>query len=337
MSVGSLLRRWRDWIPIPSKRGEFHLVRWVLLEGNRLAVTGALLTVVFVVLMASGALWTVEMQRLLTETSTVQDVLGTFLSGMILLVSIVVSINSIVLSHDIASIENQADRITAAMSFRYDLNELTTDSGAPSNPSEFIEVMSEIISERALALSDSVTEAGGEVDDWMADYATSIAEDVDNIGAVTDTSGAQFAVLWMGLEFKYGPPMAHSHSLKSSDDSGFSEHMDDELDSLIEAFELFAIGREYFKTLYYTREISSLSRTLLIVTLPAILFIASTIVAIGAGLLPEVWLLGLPPLHSFVATAFTVSLAPYIVLTSYMLRLSTVARRTASGGLFSLE
>jgi hypothetical protein len=109
------------------------------------------------------------------------------------------------------------------------------------------------------------------------------------------------------------------------------------LDGLIEAFELFAIGKEYFKTLYYTQEVSRLSQTLLVITLPAILINASTILAINAGLLPDFWFLGLPPLQGFVAATFTISLAPYLVLTAYMLRLSTVARLTSSAGIFTLN
>lgn len=52
---------------------------------------------------------------------------------------------------------------------------------------------------------------------------------------------------------------------------------------------------------------------------------------------PDFWILGLPPLQTFAAAAFTVSLAAYIVLTAYMLRISAVARLTSSAGIFSLN
>jgi hypothetical protein len=79
-----------------------------------------------------------------------------------------------------------------------------------------------------------------------------------------------------------------------------------------------------------------LSRTLLVVSLPAIIINATTILAINARILPEIWIFGLPPLLSFVAATFTISLAPFIILTAYMLRLSTVAREAATAGPFSL-
>ena len=77
--------------------------------------------------------------------------------------------------------------------------------------------------------------------------------------------------------------------------------------------------------------------TLLVVSLPSILVTAIAILAINANLLPDIWLFGLPPLLTFVAAMFTVALAPFLTLTAYMLRVATVAQRTAGTGLFSLR
>ena len=66
----------RDWFPVPRRNGRFHVVRWVLLEANRLAVTGALLSFMFSALMLIGWIWTFEMQRVLTETPAVQTILS---------------------------------------------------------------------------------------------------------------------------------------------------------------------------------------------------------------------------------------------------------------------
>jgi len=331
----SLLRRfsqWRDWFPVPNLTTGFGLKRWVVLDADRLAVTGALLTVVFTTFMGIATFWTFQMQTLLTDTSTVQTILNTLLSGMILLVSIVVSINSIVLSHDITSVETQENRIQGAIKFRRDLGELTEDGENPSDPSSFLRVMSRIISARARALTTDLDGVEQKLVEDIDEYAASVSDAAEQLGAVEETSGAEFAVLWKGIGFDYGSHIERSRTLGSSRDAS-SEGFDD----LIEAFELFAIGKEYFKTLYYTKEVSQLSRTLLVVSLPAILFNAAAIIAINGGVLPDGQILGLPPLQTFVAVAFTISIAPYLVLTAYMLRLSTVARLTASDGIFSLK
>ena len=331
MSIATRLRRLRDWFPVPDETGKIRLIRWTLLEANRLALTGALLTIVFVTFMGVATVWTFEMQKLLTETETVQTLLNTFLSGMILLVSIVVSINSIVLSHDIASVENQEDRIHAVIGFQESLGELSEHGANPSDPSAFLRTMSKLIDERADALTADLDGVEQELAEEIQEYSSDISDAAGRLGAVDETSGAEFVLLWKGMGFNYGPYIERSRTLGAS--NATSESFDD----LIEALELFAIGKEYFKTLYYTSEVSKLSQTLLVITLPAILFNASTILAIDQGIFPDIWLFGLPPLQTFVALAFTISIAPYLVLTSYMLRLSTVSRITSAGGIFSLK
>lgn len=331
------LGRLRSWVPIPTSRG-VNLGRWLLLEGNRYAVTAALLLATFGTILVVGSIWTFEIQRLLTETGAVQTLLNSLLSGIILLVSIVVSINSIVLSYDITSIGNQEDRIQSALEFRRDVGRLADIERSPTNPNAFLSVMAEVIRQRARGLEEVAEGTDEEFAKEIQDHIESTASTADQLEqSLQQVGGAEFGVLWLGLELDYDTLVDRSRMLRTSYDGGFSEDVETQFDELRQAFEVFATGREYFKTLYYSREISQLSRTLLLISLPAILVTATTILAINAHLLPGVWMFGLPPLLTFVATSFTVSLAPFIVLTAYMLRVATVARRTASAGPFVLR
>lgn len=339
MSVSEYLGRWRSWFPIPTDARGVDLVRWLLLEGNRHAVTGALLTMTFVSVIAIGSLWTFEMSLLLTETQAIQTILNSFLSGIILLVSIVVSINSIVLSYDITHIDTQEDRIEGMLDFRDRVGEITGTEVSPTDPNTFLNAMAGTIQQEANALLADMDE---DADETFAEdihehikQITDTTEQLEN--SISEGSGGNFGVLWLGLETDYGPMVNRSRKITSRYGDNMREDETDHFENLIEALELFATGREYFKTLYYTLEISELSRTLLFVSLPAIVVTASTILAINAQLLPDVWMLGLPPLLTFVALSMVIALAPFIVLTSYMLRVATVARRTAGAGPFVLQ
>ncbi|WP_418279808.1 hypothetical protein [Halorubrum sp. DTA98] len=328
----------RDWFPVPQRNGRFHVIRWVLLEANRLAVTGALLTFVFAALMLIGSIWTFQMQQVLTETPAVQTILSSLLSGIILLVSIVVSINSIVLSHDITSVDAQGNRIQGVMEFRRDIGELTESGESPTDPASFLSLMAAVIHDRASALEEITAGSDGELTADIQEYVDEVINTIEPLDHQSDSaSGAEFGILWLGLEADYGTFMDRSRALRSSHGSELSETFDEGLDDLVEAFQLFAVGKEYFKTIYYTQEVSQLSQTLLVISLPSILVTASAILAINAKILPDTWVFGLPPLLSFVATVFTISLAPFLVLTAYMLRLSAVAQRTAGAGPFSLQ
>jgi hypothetical protein len=336
MSALERLQRWRDWFPVPYGGGRPWIVRWVLLDANRLAVTGALLTLVYATVMLVGTVYTFEMRRLLTETGSVQTLLNTLLSGIILLVSIVVSINSIVLSYDITSLRNQEERIGGIVEFRQKVSRLSDQHGRATDPASFLDLMAEVIRSRTEALKEVADGADEELAEEIQQYVDEITETASRIDE-PGSGGPEFGVIWLGLQIDYGPHMDRSQSIRATYRDEVTDDFEDRLDDLVEAFQLFATGKEYFKTLYYTEEVSQLSRTLLVVSLPAILVTAVTILAIDAQLLPDVWVLGLPPLLSFVATAFTIALVPFIVLTSYTLRLATVARRTAGSGPFSLQ
>jgi hypothetical protein len=328
----------RSWVPVPERGLRIDLGRWILLDANRYAVTGALLTVTFLSMLTIGVVWPFEMRNLLTETQAVQTVLNTFMSGIILLVSIVVSINSIVLSYDITSLTSQEDRMQAIVQFRRDLDELAEAEENPTDPIAFLQAMTESIRERATALETGVDDADREIVRDVEDYVDSVIDTADTLESSLDRStGSEFRVLWLGFEADYGKFMTESRRLASRYDSTGTAVSTDRFDDLIQALELFVVGREYFKTLYYSHEISDLSRTLLVVSLPSIIITATTILAINANLLPDVLIFGLPPLLTFVALAFTIALAPFIVLTAYMLRVATVARRAAGSGPFTLR
>nr|WP_216086547.1 hypothetical protein [Halovivax ruber] len=305
-------------------------MQWMLLEGNRHAVTGALLTITFVALLAIGTVWPFEMQLLLTETAAVETVLNTFLGGIILLVSIVVSINSIVLSYDIISIGAQEDRLRGTLAFRSEIGRLTEteDTTVDMDPATFLSLMVGVIDQRTHELETVTEELDGRDGEEIREHIESILQTIEHIErTVESTNGGEFSALWLGLDLNLGVLMEQSRAMHRGYADVLSEGGEERFERLIRAFELITTGRHFFKTLYYKREFSMLSRTLLIVSLPAILGTATTILAINASILPQLRILGLSPLLIFVAGAFTLALAPFIILTAYMLRVATVTLR----------
>jgi len=336
MSLADHVHAVRDWVPVPTDGLRIDFVRWVLLDADRRAVTGALLTVTFLAILGLGRLWTFEMQRLLTETDSVQTVLNSLLSGIILLVSVVVSINSIVLTYDITAINTQRDRVQGTTEYRREIGRMVEDERSPTNPGSFLELMTQVMRERAKSLQETLDETDqAEFSKKVDEFVEELDDAVSRLSDPEDRSGgADFGALWVGLEADSGHLVDELQTLRTAHADEIPEDEEEKFDDLMEAFELFETGRQYFKTLYYSREISGLSRTLLVVSLPSILVTAWTILAIDAGTVPELWLFGLPPLQVFLATTFSISLAPYLVLTAYVLRTATVARRTAGGGPF---
>jgi len=338
MRLKPTLLRLRGWVPVPVRGQTVGIIRWVVLDANRLAVTGALLTLTFLSFLALGRVWTFEMQRLFAETDSVQTVLNTLLGGVILLVSVVVSINSIVLTHDMASLTSQLQRVESRTDFRRQIGSFDGVDPRPTDPSSFLADMAVVIENRATALETAAETVGQPPALDLTTFATSIEESMNDLAAVEDRiDGSKFGTLWVGLEANLGAYLDELQVFEAAHRDELSADQEQALDDLIHAFELFETGREYFKTLYYTEEIARFSQTLLVISLPAVLVTAWTILAIDAGTVPRIRLFGLPPLQVFLATAFTVSLAPYVVLTAFVLRTATVARLSASGGPFVLN
>jgi hypothetical protein len=328
----------RALFPLPVPGRGYDVVHWILLGGNRTAVTVVLLSVTFTSILLLGTLWPFEMRNLLTETQAVQTILNTFMSGIILLVSIVVSINSIVLSYQITSLSVQRKRIEEGLEFRRQLAKLTATESGPTDPASFLRTMTTVIQDRAGQVAAEIGPVDAATAEMITDHLETVTATTEHLDrSIEDVSEAQFGQLWLGLETDYSGEMDRSRSIATTHANHISEGSKERLEDLIDAFELFAMGTEYFKTLYYSHEMSTLSRRLLVVSLPAILITASTILAINAGLFPDVWVFGLPPLVTFVATAFTIALSPYVVLTAHMLRLATVSLRTTSVGPLSLR
>jgi peroxiredoxin len=185
------------------------------------------------------------MQRLLTETEAVQTLLNTLLSGIILLVSIVVSTSAIVLSYDITSLDAQADRIEAAMEFRRDVARLTEDQQSPTDPESFLRAMTGIIEDRAEGLAEASTNADKEFADEIQTYTDSVLQTVSALNQSLDRLGhREFGALWEGLEVNYGPHLNRSDRFTVVYEDRFSETGRQQFDELVTAFELFAMGKD---------------------------------------------------------------------------------------------
>jgi hypothetical protein len=107
------------------------VTRWLLLRGDRTHVTLALLLGVFVAFLALALVRPVDMERLLSETTTLRTLFQALLSGAILIVSVVSSISSIVLSQEITDIETEEERIDTSIELiLYTIYEESRELGA---------------------------------------------------------------------------------------------------------------------------------------------------------------------------------------------------------------
>lgn len=315
------------------------LSQWLLFRGKRTTVAFVLLVAVLVTLLVLSVIRPVDMNGLLAETGTIQTLFSTLLSGSILLVSIVVSVTSIVLSQEISDIGQQRERVNAAVEYRDRIDEFIDSDVSPARPAEFLRVILGLIDRNVEALETIAAQSDDEAfREEAAKFAERVTADAERAGStLADGRFGTFDVLFAGLNYDYSWQLYAARRFERTYDDQLRDDERAAIEELIETLKFFAIGREYFKSMYYKREFARLSSRLLFVSLPTIVFTSYVLLALDTNLFPDVAVFGLSPLLLFIDFAYTVALAPYVILTSYVIRAMAVTLRTLSAGPFILQ
>lgn len=311
---------------------------WILVSGNRWILTSLSLTVVGLGFLGFGALWTDEFVTLFTEAAVVQALLITFLSGIILLVSIAVSINAVVLSQEITALGEQEEQIDETFSFRDDVREATDASVSPARPAEFLRIVLDAIRTDAEILRASEGDATTDIGDTVTIVTDDIIRQVDAVtGRLERGSFGTSEVLLAGMDYDYSWQVYALRRLQVEHSDVLSEDVLEQIEELLSVLKYFSIGREYFKTLYFKRELANLSRALLVVAFPSIVVLSFTLLAIRAGVVPALSVLGVPSIVLVVGFAYILGLAPYTLFSAYVLRSATITSETLAAGPFILD
>jgi hypothetical protein len=267
---------------------------------------------------------------------TLQRLFGVLLSGAILIVSVVTSISSIVLSQEITDIDTVQDEVAASVEFRRQTEDLTSVGSTPGRPAEFLTVILHAIHQHAAGLGRLARDTEErDVDDQIQSLVEDMVAQARRAGSSLD--GARFGtftVLSVGLRYDYSWQLNTAHRIRRQFAESLTDEEDEVLSEMIDVLKVFATGREYFQSLFYKYEVSRLTNVLLYTSLPVIVFISYLLLALDKTIILEVAFSSLSSLTVFILLAYTISLSPYVVLTTYILRIGTIASQTLAAGPF---
>ncbi|WP_327052626.1 hypothetical protein [Halomicrococcus gelatinilyticus] len=311
-------------------------LNWLFISGHRRAVTVALAVTVYLAMLGLTLVEPVDARRILTEQNTVQMLLNTLLSGVILLVSIVVSINSLVVSQELAPIGSQHERVVESWDFREEAAQFVDGAVSPADPSGFLLTIMEAVRSELDELEERASDLDGEPKIAVTEYVETTRDGLSGTESVLQTAEfGSFDEALFGPAYDPSPYIDDGRALYS-DSSDLPESVGQSLNDIVTALQYFATAREYFKTVYYKREFSYLSRDLLYTGLPAILLISYVLLAVD-GIRIAGSTLGVDNLFLFLTFAYVVALTPFLVLTSYTLRAAIVSENTITAGAFIIE
>ncbi|ESP87186.1 hypothetical protein [Candidatus Halobonum tyrrellensis] len=327
------------------------LKQWLLISGSRRTIIAALLVVVFCAFVAMSFVWSDFAEMLSPNTESNLSTLFTrLLSGVILLVSIVTSVNSLSISQELTPVGEQHDRVVKSWDFRERAAEITEQSVSPPVPGEFLKAIIEQVENDLKAFKaeaddnlDGQAESDAEeVREEVSDYLDGIRDGLERTrDVVSNPQNAAVNVAMFGSSYDVSEYVNSVRELQAEHGSTLGDdEASEQLDRIVDSLQYFISAREYFKTVYYKREFSYLSRDLLYSGLPAILVLSYVIVGLpmGAEAFPN------GPIYAQInlmtlcmAFVYTMGLAPFLVLTAYTLRAAVIAQKTVSEGAFTLN
>ena len=303
----------------------FH--EWFLIQGNRLAVAGLLSVVVFALLVGLHELGVINF----VNPNSVTRVASGMIAGTFSLVTLVVSVNQLILSQEFGSAGKARDRFDSVVDFREDVADEAAVPATPAAPTRVLELIIESVRHEAAQLADAVADHDNdEVRETIVRYTNSVQQRADRVDeTLEESSFGTFSAVSAAINYDEAWQLYAATHLRNAHADSLSPAATERFDDLIGSLKLFNVAREQFKTTYLQRELTRFSQLTIYCGVPSILsaILVGLLYADFAG--PSVSAAALPYV---VSALIVVVLTPLALLVSYILRTATVTRRTASVG-----
>ena len=242
--------------------------------------------------------------------------------------TLVVTIGQLVLSQENGPLGEQRSRMENSMDFR-DYTEELIGTPSPSDPSAFLRNLIDVVEQRANAVQSGLSDIDSDQLQWEVDEFTESV--VGNSQTVRDQlDGAKFGtfdVLFAALNYNYGWKIFQAERLAHDHAEDLDDDQEALLDDLKTALSLFGPAREHIKTLYFEWALVSLSQMILYLAVPALVVAGVMLTTVEGATLPGATF-GVTNMTLVIGAAFTFTLLPFLLFTSYVLRIVTVAKRT---------
>ncbi|WP_458204668.1 hypothetical protein [Haladaptatus sp. NG-SE-30] len=298
------------------------VTKWFLLSGNRFIITAGIIVGFVAVLATLVVLGVISVG----PSSSARTLLASGVtSGLLTLITVTLSINQLILSRVFGSPNELSNRLNGTLDFRRNVEQIAGRSTSPTDPREFLALITETIHDRISDLDlSSVDDEVGEYQSALATYSEFLTDAVrdhdDTVGVLSEIMGSEYA------EF-----MEATRYVQNEFQYELSEPVRSELEAVFELLEAIAIARQFFKTLAIQQDLARLSRYIAYTGLTAfvttisitLLYKSSSGAYLDPGTLTPVVVLG-----------FGVIVSPLAVLIAYILRIATIAFNTVSVGPF---
>jgi len=310
-----------------ERAGESRLKLWIMLSVDRLLLTGVLTAFVFV----AFVLLVDVLSPPFAQQVESGDIIGPLFTTMIVVivtgVTFVVTIGQLILTQETGPLGDQHERMSRSMDVREYTDELIGPP-IPGNPAALLSELIATTKHRSVALREAAADSSN--DAFREDAEAFTGSVIGNADTVRDQlDGAQFGsfdAVDASLNFNYGKKILQVERLQA-EYPDLDEHEQRLLDDLKGALSLFGPAREHIKTLYFQWALIDLSQLILYAAVPALTVAGIVAAVVDAGTFPGSTF-GIANITLVVGAAFALTLVPFLLFVSYLLRILTVAKRT---------
>lgn len=294
--------------------------QWWLLSGNRFLITGIILGLVLLGLWGAVGSGLIPLRK---RTATLY-LLFALISGNFTLIAIVVSLSQLILTQHLESPDEIQEKVANILTYRQDVSETIHQSEIPITPARFFLMLFRSIHQdvRSLdsqewALDDE--QARRDLDELVTDLSEHSTDVIDLLEA--SETGLMNA-LFTTLNENYATYIHTIWYIQSEHEEHLSDSTNETLTQIVEIIEHIDVARRIFKTSFIQSELTSLSRRLLYIGLPALIGMVVVILLFTA---PTETPVSRTFLSVIIPLVVTGGLAPIVVLAASILRLATLA------------
>ncbi|WP_227380760.1 hypothetical protein [Haladaptatus halobius] len=315
-----------------GRSGESRLKIWVLFRLNRFLVTGLLAFLVFISFLVFSVTLDPSLPSEIKSTDTIETIFSAMIGVIVTGTTLVVTISQLVLSQENGPLGDQRKRMSDAMDFRTYTKDLF-GSVVPADPSAFLGQLVGEIERRAEVLDRLIQENDNdELVQQVLEFINSLHGNADEVQEeLEEAQFGTFDVLFAALNFNYGWKIYQVERMTEEFSASLTEDQRTAFDDLKTAIVMFGPAREHIKTLYFQWALVDLSQYILYAAIPALIVAGGMLTFVGAETFSGIFLT-IPTVTWVVSVAFTVTLVPFLLFTSYILRIAPVAKRTLAIG-----
>ncbi|MFD1568919.1 hypothetical protein [Halolamina litorea] len=311
-----------------------HVRRWLLIDGNRWVLALLLAGFVFAFVLAVGVLDGAFREAVRTN-DPIETAFSGLATGIITGVTLVVTIDQLVLSRQLGPLAEQRQQLDDSLRFHREVEQVI-DGTSPAEPGRFIAAVVATIDDRAAALTATVAASDTEFAAAVERFVDEHEHDSEVVSQRRDARYLRFNALRAALEYDYSHRVHEARRLRREYDEELTDEQREVLTELIDALRFLGPAREHIRGLYFQAELVKLSRVILTAAVPALAISLAAVFFLDAGDVPGTTL-GAENLVVTVTAAATVSVTPFLLLVSYVLRIVTITEQTLTTGSFVLR